>query len=132
VLTTQTPPHDSVRARIESWIVIRKPELSLSNEHFYLQDYLLDIFPKFDITQSFKTIIVVNPFTDRSMPEQLLVKAALAREQRDKEQQAILNKILTHTSPPTLWQKILDTLLSHFITLILGGFLVFLGLTSAG
>ena len=37
--------------------------------------HYLDIFTKFVITQSFKTIIVVNPFLDRSMLVQLLVKA---------------------------------------------------------
>ena len=59
----------------ESWIKLHKPELSLNNEHFYLEGHYLDIFTKFVITQSFKTIIVVNPFIDRSMPVQLLVKA---------------------------------------------------------
>ncbi len=59
----------------ESWIKLHKPELTLNNEHFYLEGHYLDIFTKFVITQSFKTIIVVNPFIDRSMPLQLLVKA---------------------------------------------------------
>jgi len=59
----------------ESWIKLHKPELTLNNEHFYLEGHYLDIFTKFVITQSLKTIIVVNPFIDRSMPVQLLVKA---------------------------------------------------------
>jgi hypothetical protein len=59
----------------ESWIKLHKPELKLKNEHFYLEGHYLDIFTKFVITQSFKTIIVVNPFLDLSMPVQLLVKA---------------------------------------------------------
>jgi phosphatidylserine/phosphatidylglycerophosphate/cardiolipin synthase-like enzyme len=37
--------------------------------------HYLDIFTKFVINQAIKTVIVVNPFIDRSMPVQLLVKA---------------------------------------------------------
>jgi len=59
----------------ESWIKLHKPEKTLNKEHFYLEGHYLDIFTKFVITQSLKTIIVVNPFLDRSMPVQLLVKA---------------------------------------------------------
>jgi len=59
----------------ESWIKLHKPELTMKNEHFYLEGHYLDSYTKFVITQSFKTIIVVNPFLDRSMPVQLLVKA---------------------------------------------------------
>ena len=59
----------------ESWIKLQKSELKLNNEHFYLEGHYLDIFTKFVITQSFKTIIVVNPFIDRITTVQLLVKA---------------------------------------------------------
>lgn len=59
----------------EAWIKLHRPELKLNNEHFYLEGHYLDIFTKFVINQSFKTIIVVNPFIDLSTPVQLLVKS---------------------------------------------------------
>ena len=53
-------------------------------------------------------------------------------EQRDKEHKATLDRILTQTSPLTIWEKIQDNILSYIITAIIGGFLVYVGLTSAG
>ena len=74
-LDQNTPIYPEIISATESWIKLHKPELSLNNEHFYLEGHYLDIFTKFVITNSFNTIIVVNPFLEKSMPVQLLVNA---------------------------------------------------------
>ena len=60
---------------VQSWLKMEKPEVSIKDEHFYLEGHHLDTFTKFIISQAFNTIIVVNPFIDRITPTQLLVGA---------------------------------------------------------
>lgn len=67
--------HLNIISSTEHWLKLEKPETSLEKDHFYLEGHHLDTFAKFAITQAFNTIIVVNPFMDRSTPTQLLIKA---------------------------------------------------------
>ena len=69
------PKYPDIITSTESWVKLEKPEISLEQEHFFLEGHYLDSFTKFIITHAFNTIIVVNPFIDRSMPTQLLIKA---------------------------------------------------------
>jgi hypothetical protein len=69
------PKYPDIITSTKSWVKLEKPEISLENEHFFLEDHYLDSFTKFIITQAFNTIIVVTPFIDRSMPTQLLIRA---------------------------------------------------------
>jgi len=62
---------------VKSWLKLEKPEIWSRKDHFFLEGHFLDTFTKFIINQAFKTIIVVNPFIDRSTPTQLLRKARL-------------------------------------------------------
>ncbi len=69
------PKYPDIVSTTKSWLKIEKPQVNLHREHFYLEGHYLDTFTKFIITKAFNTIIVVNPFMDRSTPTQLLVKA---------------------------------------------------------
>ncbi len=60
---------------VKAWLKLEKPEIWSNKNHFFLEGHYLDSFTKFIINQAFKTIIIVNPFIDRSTPTQLLVKA---------------------------------------------------------
>jgi len=69
------PKYPDIITSTESWVKLEKPEISLENEHFFLEGHYLDTFTKFIITHAFNTIIVVNPFIDPSMPTKLLITA---------------------------------------------------------
>ena len=73
----EEPPqkYPDILTSTESWVKLEKPEISLEKEHFFLEGHYLDSYTKFIITHAFNTIIVVNPFIDRSMPTQLLIRA---------------------------------------------------------
>ncbi|MFH2111241.1 MAG: phospholipase D-like domain-containing protein [Candidatus Bathyarchaeota archaeon] len=70
-----SPKYPDIITSTESWVKLEKPEISLEKEHFFLEGHYLDTFTKYIITHAFNTIIVVNPFIDRSMPTKLLTTA---------------------------------------------------------
>ena len=67
--------HPDIIGSVKGWLKLEKPEIWSRKNHFFLEGHYLDSFIKFVINQAFKTIIVVNPFMDRSTPTQLLIKA---------------------------------------------------------
>lgn len=71
----QVREYPDILSTTESWIQLQQPEIVFKHEHFFLEGHYLDSFTRFIITRAFNTIIVVNPFIDRSTPTQLLIKA---------------------------------------------------------
>jgi hypothetical protein len=70
-----TRRYPDIVSTTESWIQLQKPEIVFKQEHFFLEGHYLDSFTRFLLTKAFNTIIIVNPFIDRSTPTQLLIKA---------------------------------------------------------